>query len=56
MIQKLDEARGKAAIINHKRRRGEPGQSPQIGFDAEFTLFKSLAEEMPPAFEGFEGF
>lgn len=56
MVQKLDEARGKAAIINHKRRRGEPGQSPQIGFDAEFTLFKSLAEEMPPAFEGFEGF
>jgi replicative DNA helicase len=56
MIQKMDEARGKAAIINHKRRRGEPGQSPQIGFDAEFTLFKSLAEELPPAFEGFEGF
>lgn len=56
MLQKMDESRGKAAVINHKRRRGEPGQSPQIGFDAEFTLFKSLADEMPPAFEGFEGF
>ncbi|WP_287199932.1 DnaB-like helicase C-terminal domain-containing protein, partial [Mesorhizobium sp.] len=53
MIQKMDESRGKAAIINHKRRRGEPGQSPQIGFDAEFTLFKSLVEDLPPAFEGF---
>ena len=30
-------------------------QSPQVGFDAEFTLFKSLSEA-PPAFEGFEGF
>jgi replicative DNA helicase len=54
MIQKMEESRGKAAIINHKRRRGEPGQSPQIGFDAEFTLFRSLASEMPPAFEGFD--
>jgi replicative DNA helicase len=54
MIQKMEESRGKAAIINHKRRRGEPGRSPQIGFDAEFTLFKSLMEDAPPAFEGFE--
>ncbi|PYE89612.1 DnaB-like helicase C-terminal domain-containing protein [Phyllobacterium leguminum] len=53
MIQKMEESRGKAAIINHKRRRGEPGQSPQIGFDAEYTMFKSLADDMPPAFEGF---
>lgn len=54
MIQKMEESRGKAAIINHKRRRGEPGRSPQIGFDAEFTLFKSLMEDAPPAFEGFD--
>ncbi|MER9355533.1 hypothetical protein NKI61_19885 [Mesorhizobium sp. M0514] len=54
MIQKMEESRGKAAVINHKRRRGEPGQSPQIGFEAEFTLFKSLMEDAAPAFEGFE--
>jgi replicative DNA helicase len=53
MIQKMDEAHGKAAIINHKRRRGEPGISPQIGFEPEFTRFKSLAEELPAdLFEG----
>jgi replicative DNA helicase len=56
MIQKLEASLGKAMIINHKRRRGEPGQSPEIGFDAEFTRFKSLMDEAPPAFEGFEGF
>lgn len=53
MIQKMDEARGKAAIINHKRRRGEPGQSPQIRFEAEYTMFASLTQDMPEAFEGF---
>lgn len=52
MVGKMEESRGKAAIINHKRRRGEPGQSPQIGFDAEFTMFKSLVDDLPPAFEG----
>lgn len=53
MIAKLDGCIGKAWVINHKRRRGEPGQSPVIGFDAEFTLFKSLAEEAPAdLFEG----
>lgn len=52
MIGKMEESQGKAAIINHKRRRGEPGQSPQIGFDAEFTMFKSLVDDLPPAFEG----
>ncbi len=41
-IAKMYESEGKAAIINHKRRRGEPGQSPQIAFDAEFTVFRSL--------------
>lgn len=56
MIEKYEGSRSKAWIINHKRRRGEPGQSPEIAFEAEFTMFKSLAEEMPPAFEGFEGF
>jgi len=53
MIQKMDESRGKAAIINHKRRRGEPGRSPQIRFEAEYTMFASLIEDEPPALEGF---
>ncbi|UPT53379.1 hypothetical protein [Synechococcus phage Ssp-JY39] len=56
LVQLYERSRGKAQIINHKRRRGEPGQSPQIGFEAEFTMFKSLVEDLPPAFEGFEGF
>lgn len=56
LIQKFDRSRGTAWIINHKRRRGEPGQSPEIAFEAEFTMFKSLAGELPPAFEGFENF
>ncbi|TKT80000.1 DnaB-like helicase C-terminal domain-containing protein [Aquamicrobium sp. LC103] len=56
LIQKYDRSRGTAWVINHKRRRGEPGQSPEIGFEAEFTMFKSLGAEMPPAFEGFENF
>lgn len=55
MIQKMEEARGQAAIINHKRRRGEPGRAPLIGFDAEFTMFKSLAQEEPETLFG-EGF
>jgi replicative DNA helicase len=54
MIRKLETCIGKAWIINHKRRRGEPGKSPEIRFDAEFTLFRSSADEMPPAFEGFD--
>lgn len=56
MIEKLEACRGKAWIINHKRRRGEPGRSPEIAFEPEFTMFKSPSAEPPPAFEGFEGF
>jgi len=53
LIQKYERSRGRAQIINHKRRRGEPGRSPEIGFEAEFTMFCSLASEEPEAFEGF---
>ncbi|RWP59073.1 DnaB-like helicase C-terminal domain-containing protein [Mesorhizobium sp.] len=53
LIALYERSRGKAQIINHKRRRGEPGRSPEIKFEAEFTLFGSLAEDLPPAFEGF---
>jgi replicative DNA helicase len=56
MIEKMEASRDKAAIINHKRRRGEPGRSPEIRFDGEYTMFSSIANEAPPAFEGFEGF
>lgn len=56
LIQKYERSRGKAQIINHKRRRGEPGISPEIRFEAEFTMFASLMEDLPPAFDGFEGF
>lgn len=52
MIRKLEQCRGRAWVINHKRRRGEPGQSPQIGFDGEFTVFKSLSEELPETLFG----
>lgn len=53
MIQDYDRSRGKAWIINHKRRRGEPGQAQEINFEAEFTMFTSGSAEMPEAFEGF---
>lgn len=52
-VRKYEESKGKAALINHKRRRGEPGQSKIIKFNAEFTRFESEHSEMPPAFEGF---
>jgi replicative DNA helicase len=52
-VRKYEESKGKAALINHKRRRGEPGQSKLIKFNAEFTRFESEHSEMPPAFEGF---
>lgn len=55
LIQKYDRSRGRAQIINHKRRRGEPGRSPEIKFEAEFTMFGSLADEQPESFEGFFG-
>lgn len=53
LIAKYDQSRGKAWLINHKRRRGEPGTSQEIRFEAEFTRFSSSAEDLPPAFEGF---
>lgn len=54
MIQKMEESRGKAAIINHKRRRGEPGRSPTIRFDAEYTRFVSDHAEPDPGLFGDE--
>jgi replicative DNA helicase len=53
MIRDYENSRGKAWIINHKRRRGEPGQSQQINFEAEYTSFASSTADMPEAFEGF---
>jgi replicative DNA helicase len=45
MINKLEESIGKAWVINHKRRRGEPGKSPVIKFNAEFTRFESIRDQ-----------
>ncbi|OIN06107.1 hypothetical protein BFS86_19575 [Shewanella algae] len=53
MIRDYETSRGKAWIINHKRRRGEPGQSQQINFEAEYTSFTSSTADMPESFEGF---
>ncbi len=53
MIRDYENSRGKAWIINHKRRRGEPGQSQQINFEAEYTSFASNSADLPEAFEGF---
>ncbi|TPJ70477.1 MULTISPECIES: DnaB-like helicase C-terminal domain-containing protein [unclassified Mesorhizobium] len=53
LIEKYERSRGRAQVINHKRRRGEPGRSPEIKFEAEFTLFASLVEDQPTSFEGF---
>lgn len=47
MINKLEQSRGKAWVINHKRRRGEPGKSPVIKFAAEFTRFETEREQEP---------
>lgn len=56
LVQKYDKSRGKAWIINHKRRRGEPGQTAEIRFEAEYTMFAPAEGDVPPAFDGFEGF
>ncbi|MEN0115410.1 MAG: DnaB-like helicase C-terminal domain-containing protein [Agrobacterium cavarae] len=57
LIRKYEESRSKAWIINHKRRRGEPGQSAEIRFEAEYTMFAPPHTNHAPGFEGFgEGF
>ncbi|GGB00330.1 replicative DNA helicase [Brucella endophytica] len=53
LCRKYEESRGRAWLINHKRRRGEPSQQREIKFEAEYTLFSSQAADMPAAFEGF---
>jgi replicative DNA helicase len=53
LMAQLIASQGKAWMINHKRRRGEPGQSPEVRFEAEFTQFKSATDDPAPAFEGF---
>ena len=50
MVQNLEETRGAAWVINHKRRRGEPGKSPKIRFNAEFTRFESDRQAPEPGF------
>lgn len=56
LIRKYEDSRGKAWVINHKRRRGEPGQSVEIKFEAECTMFVPATTTREPAFDGFEDF
>ncbi len=52
LIHKYEDSRGKAWIINHKRRRGEPGQSAEIRFEAEYTMFTPSTVTPEPGFFG----
>lgn len=52
LLAQYEQSRGKAWIINHKRRRGEPGQSTQILFEAEYTMFTTAAVKPDPGFFG----
>ncbi|MEJ1172633.1 DnaB-like helicase C-terminal domain-containing protein [Agrobacterium sp. CMT1] len=56
LIRRYEDSRGKAWIINHKRRRGEPGQSAEIRFEAEYTMFAPPYTNAAPSFEGFGDF
>jgi replicative DNA helicase len=56
LLRRYEDSRGKAWIINHKRRRGEPGQSAEIRFEAEYTMFAPPYVEREPALLGFEDF
>lgn len=46
MRVKLDDVRGKAWVINHKRRRGNPRKSEMIRFVPEFTRFESMRPDI----------
>jgi replicative DNA helicase len=56
LLRRYEDSRGKAWIINHKRRRGEPGQSAEIRFEAEYTMFAPPFTNQAPAFDGFGDF
>lgn len=56
LMRKYDASRGKAWVINHKRRRGEPGQSAEIRFEAEYTMFAPPFTTTEPSFDGFGDF
>lgn len=45
LVRRYEGSKGRAWMINHKRRRGEPGQTQEVLFDAEYTMFKSPQEE-----------
>jgi replicative DNA helicase len=54
LIKRYDASRGNAVIVNHKRRRGEPGLAPTIRFIPEHTSFASDTTDDAPIFEGFD--
>lgn len=41
LIQRYEKSVGKGWLINHKRRRGTPGRTSEIIFEAEYTMFTS---------------
>lgn len=53
LVQKYDRSVGRAWLINHKRRRGEPGQSKEIIFEAEYTMFASPSHSDQEELAGF---
>lgn len=52
-IKGYENSRGRAWIINHKRRRGQPAKSKSIKFIGEYTAFESDQDDSEPEFEGF---
>lgn len=54
MIAALDRSKGKAWIINHKRRRGEPARSSAVNFIGEYTLFESQQSDDEPLFDDLD--
>lgn len=53
LTQKYEQSIGKAWLINHKRRRGAPGQSRKIIFEAEYTMFSSPERHDQAELAGF---
>lgn len=53
LIQKYEKSVGKGWLINHKRRRGTPGQSREIIFEAEYTMFSSPERHDQAELAGF---
>ena len=47
LLVEIEDQRGKAWFINHKRRRGAPNKSKSVSFKAQTVTFKSNPEHEP---------